>query len=105
MPGRACCFRARVASSCASLAGAAVDRQRAYRPSLLRRGLVHREADPGDGRSILVTLSEQGRIRVDAAITRLMDAEAELLRTLSAAERTRLAALLRHLSLGFESGA
>ncbi|GAB2516171.1 MarR family transcriptional regulator TamR [Microbacterium petrolearium] len=72
---------------------------------LVQRGLVHREADPGDGRSILVTLSEQGRIRVDAAITRLMDAEAELLRTLSAAERTRLAALLRHLSLGFESGA
>ena len=63
-----------------------------------------READPGDGRSVLVTLAEEGRIRVDAAITRLMDAEAELLRTLTPAERSRLAALLRHLSVGFESG-
>ena len=70
---------------------------------LVQRGLVRREADPEDGRSVLVTLAEEGRIRVDAAITRLMDAEAELLRELSPTERTRLASLLRHLALSFET--
>jgi hypothetical protein len=39
---------------------------------------------------------------VDAAITRLVDAEAEMLRTLQPAEQTRLAALLRKLSLDFD---
>jgi len=70
---------------------------------LVGRRFVRREADPDDGRSVLVTLTEDGRVRVDAAITRLMDAEAELLRRLSAADRDRLAALLRRLSLGFDA--
>lgn len=70
---------------------------------LVQRGLVRRESDPSDGRSILVTLTEPGRVRVDAAITRLIDAEADLLRTLSGAERSRLATLLRTLSLGVET--
>jgi DNA-binding MarR family transcriptional regulator len=70
---------------------------------LVGRGLVHRKADPGDGRSILVTLTEDGRIRVDAAITRLVDAEALLLETLSRSDRERLAGLLRKLSLGFDT--
>ena len=42
---------------------------------LVGRRLVRREADPGDGRSVLVTLTDEGRTRVDAAITRLVDAE------------------------------
>ena len=70
---------------------------------LVGRRFVRREADPGDGRSVLVTLTDDGRVRVDAAITRLMDAEAELLDRLSTAERDRLATLLRRLSLGFDS--
>jgi len=70
---------------------------------LVARRLVRREADPGDGRSILVTLTPEGRIRVDAAITRLVDAEAILLDSLSRSDRDRLAALLRKLSLGFDS--
>lgn len=70
---------------------------------LVQRGLVRREADPADGRSVLVTLAEEGFMRVDAAITRLMDAEAELLRSLTPHEQSRLASLLRHLSVGFES--
>lgn len=70
---------------------------------LLDSGLVRREADPSDGRSILVTLTESGRLRVDAAITRLVDAEAELLSTLSGAERERLADLLRTLSISFDA--
>lgn len=72
---------------------------------LVGRRFVRREADPGDGRSVLVTLTEDGRVRVDAAITRLMDAETELLRRLSTTERDRLATLLRRLSLGFDAAA
>ena len=71
---------------------------------LVGRRLVRRENDPDDGRSILVTLTEDGRVRVDAAITRLVDAEAVLLASLSRGDRERLAALLRKLSLGFDEG-
>jgi DNA-binding MarR family transcriptional regulator len=70
---------------------------------LVGRRLVHRESDPGDGRSILVTLTADGRLRVDAAITRLVDAEAHLLESLSRGDRERLAGLLRKLSLGFDA--
>lgn len=70
---------------------------------LVGRRLVHRESDPGDGRSVLVTLSDDGRIRVDAAITRLVDAEAILLSVLSKSDRDRLATLLRKLSLEFDT--
>ncbi len=70
---------------------------------LVGRRLVRREADPGDGRSVLVTLTPDGRTRVDAAITRLVDAEAILLETLSRSDRDRLAQLLRKLSLGFDA--
>lgn len=70
---------------------------------LVARRFVRREADPGDGRSILVTLTDDGRMRVDAAITRLVDAEALLLEGLSRGDRERLATLLRKLSLGFDA--
>lgn len=70
---------------------------------LVARRLVRREADPDDGRSVLVTLSADGRTRVDAAITRLVDAEANLLARVPRSDRERLAALLRKLSLGFDS--
>ncbi|NNC11356.1 MarR family transcriptional regulator [Planctomonas sp. JC2975] len=69
---------------------------------LVERGLVERQTDPNDGRGILVRMTAQGLTRVDAAITRLVDAEAELLRTLPAGEQTRLAGLLRKLSLDFD---
>ena len=69
---------------------------------LVERGLVHREADPEDGRSVLVTLTDQGRTRVDAAITRLVDAESELLSAISGSDQDRLAGLLRKLSIGFD---
>lgn len=70
---------------------------------LVGRRFVRREPDPSDGRSVLVTLTDEGKTRVDAAITRLVDAEAVLLGTLSRSDRDRLAALLRKLSLGFDS--
>lgn len=69
---------------------------------LVERGLVSRQTDPNDGRGILVEMSPAGLTRVDAAITRLVDAEAELLASLPAAEQKRLAGLLRKLSLGFD---
>lgn len=70
---------------------------------LVARRLVRRESDPDDGRSILVCLTPDGRTRVDAAITRLVDAEAALLGRVSRADRERLAGLLRKLSLGFDA--
>ena len=70
---------------------------------LVGRRLVRREADPADGRSVLVTMTEDGKTRVDAAITRLVDAEAELLGVLSRGDRERLAGLLRKLSLSFDA--
>ncbi|MFS0895669.1 MarR family winged helix-turn-helix transcriptional regulator [Microbacterium sp. 179-I 3D3 NHS] len=70
---------------------------------LVARRLVRREADPGDGRSVLVTLTDTGRTRVDAAITRLVDVEADLLSALSRSDRDRLAGLLRKLSLSFDT--
>jgi DNA-binding MarR family transcriptional regulator len=70
---------------------------------LVGRRLVRRESDPDDGRSVLVTLTDEGKIRVDAAITRLVDAEALLLDSLSRGDRDRLAGLLRKLSLGFDA--
>ena len=70
---------------------------------LVARRFVRREGDPADGRSVLVILTDDGRIRVDAAITRLVDVEDDLLRALSRGDRNRLAALLRKLSLSFDA--
>lgn len=69
---------------------------------LVTRELVQRKTDPNDGRGILVVMTPAGLSRVDAAITRLVEAEAELLGALSAAEQERLAGLLRKLSLDFD---
>jgi DNA-binding MarR family transcriptional regulator len=69
---------------------------------LVERGLVTRRTDPNDGRGIFVGMKPAGLTRVDAAITRLVDAEAALLSTLSPSEQDNLAALLRKLSLDFD---
>jgi DNA-binding MarR family transcriptional regulator len=69
---------------------------------LVERELVERRADPGDGRGILVCMTALGRERVDAAISQLVLAEAELLDGLSAADQERLSGLLRKLSLDFD---
>ena len=69
---------------------------------LVERGLVTRRTDPNDGRGIFVGMTAGGLTRVDAAITRLVDAEADLLGGLSGAEQTRLTVLLRKLSLDFD---
>ena len=69
---------------------------------LVERGLVERRGDPNDGRGILVTMTPTGQARVDAAISQLLEAEAELLRNLSVPDRERIATLLRKLSLDFD---
>ena len=69
---------------------------------LVERGLVTRRTDPNDGRGIFVGMTAGGLTRVDAAITRLVDAEAALLQSLPPADQERLAALLRRLSLDFD---
>jgi len=69
---------------------------------LKQRGLVERETDPSDRRGALVTLTPAGRTRVDAAITRLIDAESELLRGMTAPDQKRLSTLLRHLLVSLD---
>ena len=69
---------------------------------LVKRQLVERRADPGDGRGILVTMTATGREAVDAAIATLLVSETELLDALSTVEQERLASLLRKLSLDFD---
>jgi DNA-binding MarR family transcriptional regulator len=69
---------------------------------LVERGLVERRGDPNDGRGILVTMTPTGQARVDAAISQLLEAEAELLGNLSVPDRERIATLLRKLSLDFD---
>jgi DNA-binding MarR family transcriptional regulator len=69
---------------------------------LVTRRLVTRDADPHDGRGILVSMTEEGRTRVDAAISLLLQAESELLDRLPHADQERLSALLRKLSLDFD---
>lgn len=72
---------------------------------LAARGLVQRLPDPTDRRGVQVSLTPEGRDRVDAALADLLDREADLLDALSPADRTRLADLLRVLVLPFDAAA
>lgn len=64
---------------------------------LAARGLVGRTDHPEDRRGVVVTLTEDGRARVDAALSDLLTAEHQLLGALSPAEQEQLAAALRRL--------
>lgn len=66
-------------------------------------GLVTRALDPGNRRSILVTLTPAGRERVDAAVTDHVANEERLLASLDAAQRRTLDELLRTLLAGIEA--
>lgn len=72
---------------------------------LEQRGLVVREDDPADGRSVIVRMTALGRERVDAAIQGLLDQERRLLPSLSADEFAVLEAGLRQLSLAMAEDA
>lgn len=69
---------------------------------MVKRGLVNRLPDPQDRRGVLVEITPLGLTLVDAAMTRLTDAEEHLLDGLTKAERERLTVLLRKLSVSLE---
>jgi DNA-binding MarR family transcriptional regulator len=64
---------------------------------LVTRGLVRRDSDPDDRRSVRVELTPEGRTTVDGALVDLLDAEHELLAGLAERDRTALADSLRRL--------
>jgi DNA-binding MarR family transcriptional regulator len=65
--------------------------------------LVRREPDPSDRRGVLVTLTDQGRARVDAALEGLLHRERALLASLPSEHRQQLATLLRTLLAPFDA--
>ncbi len=70
---------------------------------LAAAGLVRREPDPKDKRGVLVTLTDRGVARVDAALADLLRRERALLASLNAGERRRLADLMRILLAPFDA--
>lgn len=64
---------------------------------LVSRGLVRRDSDPDDRRSVRVELTDVGRRHVDAALVDLLEAEHALLAGLDGPARQRLADGLRRL--------
>jgi DNA-binding MarR family transcriptional regulator len=71
---------------------------------LAAAGLVRREPDPRDKRGVLVTLTDQGREQVDAAMADLLRREQALLAGLDNVERRHLADLMRILLAPFDAG-
>jgi DNA-binding MarR family transcriptional regulator len=70
---------------------------------LAAAGLVRRQPDPQDKRGVLVTLTPEGRARVDAALADLLGREEALLTGLDRGERQELASLLRTLLAPFDA--
>jgi DNA-binding MarR family transcriptional regulator len=70
---------------------------------LAAEGLVRREPDPSDKRGVLVTLTGQGRERVDAALADLLRRERALLAGLDSGQRRHLADLMRILLAPFDA--
>ena len=72
---------------------------------LAARGLVRRRRDSADRRGVRVRLTDTGRAAVDAALDDLLAHERRLLAALPAADRARLAELLRTLVQPFDEAA
>lgn len=70
---------------------------------LEQAGLVRRRPDPEDRRGVLVSLTDDGRARVDAAFADLLRREQELLAGLGSDEQKVLADLLRTLLTPFDT--
>ncbi|MET0673049.1 MAG: MarR family transcriptional regulator [Microbacterium pygmaeum] len=68
--------------------------------NLSERGLIDREPNPRDGRSVIIRLTAAGAERADAAMLELVDRERLALGVLSADEVATLARLLRPLMDG-----
>ncbi|SDQ15013.1 MarR family winged helix-turn-helix transcriptional regulator [Actinopolyspora saharensis] len=69
---------------------------------LAAKGLVTREVDPDNRRSVFVTLSDQGRKLVDDIVDDHVRNERELLGALDQNDQDRLADLLRTLLTGLD---
>ncbi|WP_240796443.1 MarR family transcriptional regulator [Streptomyces sp. RFCAC02] len=67
---------------------------------LAARGLVDRATDPGNRRSVLVTLTDAGRALLDDVLPAHIANEYRLIGALDPEEQDRLAALLRKLLTG-----
>ena len=70
---------------------------------LVIKGLVRRHPDPADKRGVLVTLTPEGRRRVDAALADLLGREEALLAGLDQDQRQQLGGLLRILLAPFDA--
>jgi DNA-binding MarR family transcriptional regulator len=70
---------------------------------LSRRGLVRRDPDPDDGRSVQVALTENGERLFNAVAPEHLANEARLVAALDPAAQAQLARLLKTLLLEFES--
>jgi DNA-binding MarR family transcriptional regulator len=70
---------------------------------LAAAGLVRRQPDPRDKRGVLVTLTERGVARVDAALADLLRRERALLAGLDSDERRHLADTMRILLAPFDA--
>lgn len=66
------------------------------------RGLVRREQDVADRRSILVRLTSRGKTTIESAFRQDMQVENDIVNVLSARERTQLARLLAKLAKTLE---
>ncbi|WCB96719.1 hypothetical protein DSM104299_05485 [Baekduia alba] len=67
---------------------------------LVARGLVTRETDPHNRRSVVITLAASGQTLIDDALVQHVAHEETLLASLSAKQQQQLAALLRTLLTG-----
>ena len=65
--------------------------------NLSGRGLIEREPNPNDGRSVIIRLTDAGAGKVDMAMTELVRLEAQALSVLSQDDRAHLARTLRAL--------
>lgn len=65
-------------------------------------GLVTRTPSPHDRRAVVVSLTDEGKRRVDAALMSLLECERAILAPLNIPEKEQLATLLRSLLLAFE---
>ncbi|MDK8351739.1 MarR family transcriptional regulator [Gleimia europaea] len=66
-------------------------------------GLVERSPSPSDRRAVLVSLTVEGRKRVDSALKSLLDDERNLLVGISEEDEQRLSLLLKPLLLAFDA--
>ena len=69
---------------------------------LVERGLVTRETDPNNRRSVVITLSPAGWDLIEEVLAHHVTREEQLLASLSADEQERLAGLLRTLLIGLD---